>query len=174
MNFALLKVQKSLRVQPFSTCSHPIHRSVPGEQPVYKNLLSNCGLRLKLVWFFERTEKVGDNQKLSWAVSRIIPGEPGKGWVKLVGPAPRMPDLKDRLRRQDSPVPLTTVARRQLPRTRDLAVRPDEKPGRAESSNTNWFRVRVNRGYPVRVHGCYRETSPGQTRKPSCVNNSVH
>ena len=49
--------------------------------------------------------------------------------------------------RQNSPVPLATVARRQM-RMRDLAARGDEKPLRVESSSSGRFRAWANRSYP--------------------------
>jgi hypothetical protein len=81
------------------------------------------------------------------AVSKIIPGNWGKagsGW--LVRPL-QAPGRK--ARKAEAGFTGSTGGVRALPVSRkwNRAARHDEKPFRAELSNTGWFRARVNRSH---------------------------
>jgi hypothetical protein len=65
----------------------------------------------------------------SWSLPSLDnPGRPGKDWARLVGPVPLKTQSRDRIRRQDSPVPLAAFARRQSRENGTQATRSDEKP----------------------------------------------
>jgi len=81
------------------------------------------------------------------AVSKIIPGNWGKagpGW--LVRPL-QAPGRK--AREAEAGFTGSSGGVRALPESRkwNRAARHDEKPFRADSSNTGWFRARVNRSH---------------------------
>jgi hypothetical protein len=78
--------------------------------------------------------------KVGISQSSDNPGRPGKDWARLVGPVPLETQSKDRIRRQDSPVPLTAFARGQRRENGTQATRSDEKPLPVESSSAGRFR----------------------------------
>jgi hypothetical protein len=81
-------------------------------------------------------------------VSWIIPGDWGKvgpGWL-----ARPLEGADCKASAGEAGFISSSGDRRGLPvtRIRNLAVRCDKKPRRAESSSPGWFRVRANRSYP--------------------------
>ena len=82
--------------------------------------------------FIERTETIGCRRKNDAGRFKDNPRRLGKGQVRLVGLAPRCVGPRGpQTWRQDSPVPLATVARRWKRESRNCAARDDQKPSRA-------------------------------------------
>jgi hypothetical protein len=123
-------------------------RAVPAVNiAVDNNPLSAGAFRVSSWQFIESTETGRMRTKFGSGGLEDNPRQLGNGWVRLAGSTSPKPRRKARGRRQDSPVLPAAFARCRQREKRNRAARNDEKPFQAESSNTGWFRARVNRSH---------------------------
>jgi hypothetical protein len=110
--------------------------------------LSKPGILLWFLQFIERTGTVGSGRKKAVESPGDNPRRLGKGWVKAGWPGSSQVRPLGRMAEAEFTSSSGSVRALSVTRNRNCAARIDEKPFRAESSNTGRFRACVNRSCP--------------------------